>query len=512
MADTTTGYVPRDYRRVCDQCGNLYNRSELHRKGPWVYCSSCDAPGDRIREEEDAAIARQRPFRILPVPMAKPLVADAPDNWTAEEAKIFDFVLMTAPSRNIGGATSPAAAAWALIYLCDIIAQGTRPAIWLSSARTKAQALYSTLAALQYGSSAGPSATVQDPRCGGFAEGSAQLASTTIAAGLAFVKAYSTLGIADAINGANRCATWLRHAQCGDLQSTVWHTVYPSGGSPYHVGGIVSNVTIANGAQSGTYALADTYAVVFLKALAAVVGASTSYGDSASTAYFSAATSATLTTMISEIVTFAETGPKDSAHSDANTPGLSTTAPKSSYSAYTSISTGSGSWGAPTTVAGATVAMAVAGMYAANQSDTLVTSVMLWLNAFTANAANATPSTNSPQQTLNALTGTYSPTLAPATSLTSSAPFTDATGAEYDLAALGLLAPVLAATNAAQLRESRKTLSPGQQYSTVDLTLRYLGPIGRAGFSLQPNSSTGGLYSPDVVLASQSGAVYRYAT
>ncbi|HET7742941.1 MAG TPA: hypothetical protein VFL67_20025, partial [Mycobacterium sp.] len=336
MSDTTHQYVPRDFRRVCDQCGSLFNRSDLHRKGPWIYCSDCDQPGDRIIEQLDAAIARQRPFRILPVPNAKPIV-DAPYYWQTEESQVFDFILSTAPARNLGGANSPLAAAWAMIYLCDIITQNTRPASWLTSARTKIASLYAYLAPLQYGSSSGPAATIQDPRYGGFAEGSAQLAATTIAAGLAFVKAYSAAGITDALNAANRCATWLRHAQCGDLQLTLWHTIYPSGGSAYHVGGVCSNVATSNGVQSGTYNLADTYAIVFLKALAAAVGAATTYGDAASTAYFSAATQASLTTMIAELVTFAETGPKDSAHGDATTPGLSVTAPKSSYTAYTSI-------------------------------------------------------------------------------------------------------------------------------------------------------------------------------
>jgi len=424
---------------------------------------------------------------------------------------VFDLVLQTAPSRTPGGATSPLAAAWAIVYLCDVVSQGTRPAIWLSSARAKATSLYTTLANLQYGSTGGPAATVQDPRYGGFAEGVSQSAGTTIAAGLAFLKAYSVLGIADALSAANRCATWLRHAQCGDLQLTTWHTVYPSGGSPYHVGGVSATVLASNGMQSGIYGIGDGYGLVFLKALGAVVGASAIYGDAVSTSYFSAATAAPLSTMISELAAFIETGPQDSAHAGANTPGLSVTAPKLAYTSFLSNSTGTGTWGASAPT-GSSIAQAVAGLYANNPSDTLALAVVSWLNALTANAANATPSTNTPQQTLNALTGTYDPTIAPPTTRTSTAPFTEATGAEYDLAALGLLAPVLAVTNAAQLKASRKTLSAGQQYSTVDLALRYLGPIGRAGLSLQPNSSTGGAYSPDVVLTAQFGAIYRWVT
>ena len=453
-----------------------------------------------------------RPFRILPVPNAKPLVADLPYDFNTEEAIVFDFIVNTAPVRNPGGATSPLAAAWAICYLCDVISQWTRPASWLTSARTKATSLYTVLSALQYGSALGPAATAQDPRYGGFAESSQQNAATTIAAGLAFVKAYSVLGIASALPAANACATWLRHAQCGDLQLTTWHTVYPNAGSPYHVGGVCSNVATSNGVQSGVYNLADTYAIVFLKALGAIVGMSTAYGDAASTSYFSAATAASLTTMVSELVTFAEVGPKDSANSDATTPGLSVTAPKSSYTAYTSIPSGTGSWGSPASVTGSAVAMATAAMYAASSTDATVPAVLAWLNAFTANSANATPTTNTPAQTIAGITGTYVPTIAPATALAASAPFTEATGAEYDLAALGILASVLSAQNAAQLRASRQTLSPGQNYSTYYLDYRYLGTLGRAGLSLQPNTAANGIATQDVVYASQWGAVYRYAT
>jgi hypothetical protein len=511
--DTTTQYVPRDYRRVCDQCGNLYNRSQLHRRRNWIFCSDCEPPGSRIIEEENAEIARMRPFRILPVPNPKPLLTDGYYNFITEEAVVYDFIMATAPARNIGGANSVDAAAWATCYLADIVNQNTRPATWVSSAKTKIASLVTYLLTQQYGSPTGVASTAPDPRYGGFNSSNFYTTATTIAAGLAFIKAYSALGTPEYLNAANRCATFIRHAQCGNIQATK-HTVYPSGGSAYYVGGLATSVADSTQLQSGSYNVSDVYAIVFLKALGVAVGLSTQYGDAASTAYFTSATQATLTTMIADLVTFAEIGPKDSAHADATTPGLSTTAPKTTYGAYLSDATGSGSWGAPSTTPGISVAMATAGVYAASATDAAAAAIVPWLLAFTANSANATPTSNTPEQTIKGITGTYDPTVAPATSLLASAPFKEASGAFYDLAALGVLAPTLSGLSVATLRNGRTTLAPSEPYTTIapnSLTNRSPGVLGRAGLSFQPVSSSGGAFTPDVVLAAQWGGVYRWS-
>jgi hypothetical protein len=515
LGDTTTSYVPRDFRRVCDQCGDLFNRSQLHRRRNWIFCSDCESKGTRIIEEENDEIARQRPFRILPVPNPKPLLIDNLYSYVGEEGILFDFIVSTSPARSPGGANDPLAAAWAAAYLSDVVNQNSavsltnRPQAWVASAKTKISSLLTYLLSQQTGSPTGPVATTQDPRYGGFLVTGVYTPSLATAAGLAFIKAYQATGNVGYLAAANRVATFLRHLQCGDIQVTQ-HTVYPSSGSPYHVGGLAANVNDSTGFQSIVYNLQDVYAVVFLKALAAVVGASTTYGDAASTSFFTASTQASLTTMISELTTFAETGPKDSAHGDANTPGLSATAPKVTYGAYLSTGAGTGTWGSPATVPGSTIAMSVAGCYAANGADATVTAMLAWLAAGTSNAANRTPTTNTAQQTLDAITGTYNPATAPATSLTASAPFTEATGALYDLASLGVLAPVLSGTNAAALRTARGAVSTPVQWSTFYLDLKYLGSLGRAGLSLQPHSAAG-QSTPDVVFASQFGAVYRYS-
>jgi hypothetical protein len=494
MADTTHPYVPRDFRAVCSQCGNIYNRSELHRKYQYIYCDDLRCSRRPHPRAGRRRVARQRPFRILPVPNAKPLNFDYPYYFVAEEAQVFDLVLQ-APN------TTAVSAAYAAIYLADIVNENTRPAVWLSSARVKLESLLTFLLSQQ------AVTTTANPRYGGYLVSGSYSSITVMLAGLAFIKGYRALGTPTYLVAAKASATFLRRAQCGNLL-TVRQTVYPSGGSAFHLGGISLSLDEAAGTQSGLYSLTNVYALSFFKALAAVIGAASTFGDTISTAYFTAATSASLTTMMAELVTFAETGVPDSAAGGAYVTGLSTTAPRPTYNAYLSDATGTGTWTASASITSLVVAQAVAGLYAAVGADETVTAVLAWMAAMTANPANATPSTNTPARTIAGITGTYDPAIAPATAFTTAAPFTDVTGSEYGLDALGILAPVYAATAPAQLRASRATLSPGQPWSTFYVDLRYLGPIGRAGFNLQPVSTTSATFN--VQLASAFGNVYRY--
>lgn len=503
---TTTTYSPRDYRRVCDECGVLWNRSQLHRKGPWIFCWDCDQPGDRIREQEDAAIARQRPFRILPVPNAKPQDYNNPYNWQLEEAQIFNFIAATPPPSL---ASSPSASAWPAIYLAQLIQQATRPNVWLATARTSLRAYVDNLLAGQYGSPTGISVAATDPKYGGISNGSSCAAASSSVGGIAFLLAAATLGDTKYLAAADRCATFLRHAQCCDLLVSGW-TVFPSGGPPYHLGGFSSVLAVSGNVYSTSYLLSDVIALWFLQLLIGVRGLTAVYGDATSTAFFSAATAAPLSQMLAELAVFVSTGVFDSTSGGVAVTGLSTTKPQATYVAATNGGGGAGAWTVSTTIASSAIASAVAGVFQAFGANAQVTSVLAWLASFGANPANATPAGNSPQQTLDGITGVYSPATAPATTLTGSAPFTDATGALYDLASLGLLAPVLNATNVAALRNSRAIVSPPQPFSINDAAGRYLGPLGRAGLSLQPHSSAGAA-TPNVLFAAQFGAVYRYA-
>jgi hypothetical protein len=478
----------------------------VERPGYTFVCSY--HPGERTQLELSEAIANTRPFEILPVPDPKPLNLYQPQDYTAWEAQIFNFVVSTAPATVNGGASDPNAAAWASIYLADIIAQNTRPTVWIATAQITLASLLTYLLAQQF------TTTASDSRYGGVAVSGVYTTRTTIAAGLAFIKGYSTLANPTYLSAAARVGTFLRRMQCGDLQSSAY-TIYPSGGGAYHLGGLDAGPVSPSWLLSGTYGIYDVAALWFLEKLEAVLGSSATFGDASAVGNFSASTQATLATMISELTSFIVLGVKDSAHAGSLVTGLSTTAPADSYSAYLNGGGGTGTWTAAATIPSLDIALAVRGIYETAGVTAQVTAVLNWLAAFTANASNATPSTNSAQQTLNGITGTYDPTVAPANTLTTSAPFTEATGALYSFAALGVLSPVLAAASSTMkqsLVASRDTLSNPQPFSTFFNFIgeKYLGPLGLAGLSLQPKT-TATTSVPDVVRAAQAGEIYRQA-
>lgn len=462
---TTTTYVPRDYRRVCDQCGVRYNRSQLHRKLHWIFCDTCDAPGDRIQEEEDAAIARQRPFRILPVPNAKPMSVDSPYDWQAEEAQIFNFVASVAPAATYGGTSDFESAAYAAVYMADVldaIDDESRPEVWRAAATDTMTTCLDYLLT-QFGSFATDSIRY----------GSIGLVSglgysgRAISAGIAFMRGYSVTGNGDYLFAAKKCATFVSSMQA----------VYSV------TGGVAEYVDTSTSLPSGNYLLADVMALWFLSLLAEEVGDGFVAGI-ASPSDWATTTSQTLGTMIENLTEFAEVGPLESGE---HVPGLSVTAPRATY--VFNQGTLTGAWTTITDIDSADIAMALRGLYAAEPESETITAILAWLADFGANTDNATPSTNTEQETLDGITGDYDPAVCVATSLTAADPFTESTRALYDLQSLGWLAPALAASDASGLRDSRADLSPGQRFSVYDLSLKYLGPLGRAGLSLQPVSA-----------------------
>lgn len=442
-------------------------------------------PGDRIREEEDAAIARQRPFRILPVPNAKPLSVDSPYDWQAEEAQVFNFVAAVSPASTYGGANDFESAARSAIYMASVlgaIVNESRPIEW------RAGATASMLANLDYLLTQFSTFATNTIRYGAIGVvGDIAYSSRATLAGLAFIKGYLATGDYELLGAAGKCATFLSSMQA----------VYDV------AGGVAESLDTNTVALSTSYKLSDVMALWFLSELAEEVGDDAVYGIAAPED--ATPTDQTIGTMISRLTTFAVTGPVDSTTGE-NVTGLSAATPKATY-VYDQVS--SGSWATITDIASVDIAMALRGLYEADPDAEIIETMVEWFAAFTANSANATPSTNTEQQTLDGITGDYDPAICPATSLTAVAPFTESAGAMYDLQSIGLLAPVLAASDADGLRDSRADLSPGQRFSTFDLNLRYLGPLGRAGLSLQPRSSASSI-TPNTGLAADFAAVYRY--
>jgi hypothetical protein len=492
---TDSGYRRFDPLRVCDVCGDRYHFSDLTPIGEMRWACKDDAPG-LTATQISRYNGRARPLKVKSVKHARGL-SQVP-TYAAAEASIFNFLATVAPATLVaGGPPSTLTASWTAIYMADIITQGLRPSIWIATAKTTLLRCLTYLLTQQYGSPTGTAGTADNPRYGGILAGLTYATNATVAAGVAFVKAAAALGDLTWLQAADRCAVFARHVQCGDLQATGY-TVYPSGGGPYHLGGLDSGVTNSTGLLTGNYLTADIVGLWFLTALSAVRGPSSVYGDAAATTFFSAPTAAPLSRMISEIGTFASAGAKDSAFAGALVTGLSTTAPRATYVAATNGGGGTGTWTVASTIASDVIALATRGLYEAFGANAQVTAVLAWLASFTPNQANAVPK-QPESKTIVGKTGTYDPSLAPADTLQASAPFTEATGASYSWASEGILSPMLVP----YLRTSKDTLAEPQRSSVYDVSLQYLGPLGLSGLSLQP------LGQPNAFLAAKAGGIFR---
>lgn len=482
---TDSGYERGNYLRVCDICGHRFHFKDLKPIGELKFACKDDAPG-LTATQISRFNAKARPLVVKPNKYAKDYI-QVP-TYQHAEGELFNHVLKVAPAELPDGDNSPEAAAWTALYMAKILLEERRPTIWECDARCKLAECSAYLLSLQYGSSTGPSATSDDPKYGGVLVGTVCDTTITIVAGIAFIYAYRATSVSSYLDAADRVATFLRHAQCGDLQVTAY-TVYPSGTARYHVGGFARGYDTTVSYLLDSYDVCDVLGCWFLDLLGEERGTSTEYGDAAATSFFTAKTKASIATMLSELTAFAETGPKDTAASGAAVTGLSTTAPRETYVAATNGGSGTATWTSQTNVASRPLGMAIRGLYEAGGNTAKVAAMMAWLAAFTANSANATPAALHPEAVLQGITGTYDPAVCPADNLKASAPFTESTGARYDWATFGLLAPVLIAQTT-DLRASKDALSKVRRYSTKDIGERYLGPIGVSGLDFQPWANT----------------------
>jgi hypothetical protein len=491
---TDSHYRPHDNIRVCDICGHRFHFSDLRPIGELRWACKDDSPG-LTAMQISRWNARARPLKVKPFKWAKGITQTP--TYQIPEAAVFNSVATTA---FVAGSAGPGIA-WAAIYLGQTLQQGLRPAGWLTLAAVQLRNICDILLTGQFGDPTGPAVTATDPRYGGISNGTICSTQTTIPSGVAFILAYQTLGDAKYGVAADRCATFLRHVQCCDLLVSGY-TTYPSGGGPYHIGGFASSVSSSTGVPGTSYLLADIIGLWFLTMLAAVRGQSAVYGDAASSASYSAPTAAPLSTMIAELGAFASVGAKDSSVNGNFVTGLSTTMPQATYFAAANGVGGAAAWTFTSTISSDSIAQAVLGVFQAFGLNAQVTSIMNWLAAFTPNPANATP-VQPDSKTQLGITGTYDPTLCPATSLQASAPFTESTGTTYAWGSLGLLSPVLAAMSPG-LRTSKDTLSAPVRTSLTDYKFVYMGVNGISGLSLQPNLGT-----TSIVNTAKTALVYR---
>lgn len=348
-----TGYVPQDYRRVCDMCGVLRNRSKL-RKMDGLYI--CDYhKGERTRQELNRENIRLRKtYRIVSVPDGKPQDRVAPDMYSDDEARLFNF-LVNQPvdykhwqgevvvqrgvspvdfwdvtngdggprTTSSGGQTLPTAAlsidaaSETIRYLYDLLIDNRRPVDWMDDATRKLRELADFLLASQLGNPNGSSADIRNVAAtasfyGSFdhiyAGSSAEYSGVAAGALYALLLAFRRLGGVKYLEGARQAATFLRRTQCGDLQT---FNPASNGSARFHYG-CFANRVLTNGAMHHTYYPEDNMLALEALTLLRTVDGDGTYGDAAAVGSFSYPTAATLTTMITECRAFWASGAFDS--------------------------------------------------------------------------------------------------------------------------------------------------------------------------------------------------------
>jgi hypothetical protein len=494
MGFTDAGLERGDYPRACDICGHRFRFKQLKHIGQLRWACPDDARG-LTEIQISKHNAKARPVRIRPHRHVKD--ATQTPVYQMEEAATFNYIAATAPYQNAAVAvTSARATAWAALYMSMVILDGRRPSEWIARATELLRTYLTYLGSVQYTTSEA------DPRYGAFLESSGYSTDTAIVGGLAYLKAYQALDSTDYLESARRVATYLRRAQSGDKQVTKF-TVYPQGGGAYHVGGLASGVVDATQLLTAYYFLGDVLGLWFLDELKDEIGDLT-FGDAVATAYFSA-NSAALSTMISELEAFAETGAKDSAQSGEEVSGLSATAPRATYLAARNGEADAPGWISSVSVSSDSICAALRGLHEVDSSNATVTTMLAWLHAVGANSANAT-TTQRDSLVFLGYTGVYDPAICPATILTAAAPFTEVTGAVYAWGSLGLLAPILTAADSGAFRVSKDAFALARRVSMSAPDAKYIGPLGQAGLSYQVYGIQG-----DVVRAAKAALVYREA-
>lgn len=495
---TDTGYAKRDFLRVCDICGHRFHFSQLKPIGELKFACPDDAPG-LTALQISRFNARARPLIVKPNKHAKGLTQTP--IYQLAEAQIFNFVAEVAPAGEREGSNDALAAAWAAIYMADVILQEKRPAAWENTARDVLDRCLTYLLTLV--------AVGTRSQGGGILYPVASATDTSVswATGVALVKGYAITGNEQWLGTADLIAGYIRNAQCGD--TSIFPTTFPDSSGPYHFGGLTQSITNDDDSIfSREYLIRDVGALWFLTLLQEVRGAGAVYpiydvGGS------SATLRASLATMIEELTAFAVDGAYVSSESE-KVSGLDVERLRFLYlAAVPSGGSPSAAWdGADDGLPIANFALALAGLHFAGTAPDTIAAVMATLAA----SPSSTPVDVSEEQELSGVDGTYNPALCPASVLSENSPYRNESTL-YDWGSLGLLAPILAAASPPTLRSSKDALSMPRRYTLKDITKKYIGPDGLSGLSLQPisltNTSSVDRYDSTVVRAARAGLVYR---
>lgn len=500
---TGTGYRRKDNKRACSLCGHVWFFKEMTYRGLGRYYCPDDAAG-MTAEEINKHNARAKPLLIKNA--KAPLHQTENSSYSLSEGDVFRLVMDFAGVAEYvdqNGAVVltvqyVSSVAQAGLYLSDLVNDGNRPEL-VAPARAKMLALADQLLALQYGSPTGPSpAEITTSMLYGAMFGPAGLAFSldTELAGKLFLRAYAASGGTKYIDGADRCAMWLRGMQRTDA-GAIYYAV--SGGSRLRVGGFANSMLLTPREVRGACSQADM-GLSFLADLKVVRGGSYQYGV-APGGDFALTTTATIDEMIAEAIGF---------YFDGTFRGqalFSTTAPKAYFDTPMADGSGSdafanypgtdGSW----YLRSAEFATGLRSLYDYEGATARVRSLVAWLRGFT-------------------YSDDGDPTFCPAQYLTvTTQPGTSTTvndGTIYDLEAGALLAPVTSASGFS-IREFKDVLNNkakltadstdiyglkngvGFPYASV-----YPGPTGQLNFD-----GTAPMASRWVEQAAALGGIYR---
>lgn len=498
-------HIPgNDFGRTCDVCARLRPGKTFRKRGnTWI----CDYhPSFIPREVLDRNYTYIHPGPPQPIKEAKPFTPA--ESHEAAEAEVFKYVTETAPTDVWG-------AAWAALYLYELLAENQRPHTWMSLARTKLATLANYLVSAQ---TLGTSSAVG---YGGFnvsAPGEEYWTADAAVSGLALLRAYQTLGAASYLTGARAAAWFLRTAQCGDKLATGFSSSDAAGTTRIHHGMWTRSISLDVSYDfDHLYRQLDLIGLEFLHAFKAAVGDET-IGSPTTTAVFSSSREATLSLAISEARGFWETAKNGVL-------GFSTATPRERFNSYPASKlggslVGTGDWETGNLTA-LGWALGLRAFRAIDGNSAFVTGVFDWLMTFTSNTSYELPATTANRVVSGyddrviyaGVKGTYNPKDAPATALDATN-LRNATGL-YDLAALGILAPLYSARQRSTFGQVKVSLAMPRRLrkegSDRDGEYLWLAPLGRCGLSCQPYTDESGGREADLARASMTGLVYRHA-
>ncbi len=501
--------VFEDYWRTCDLCGRPRTRAQIQVRDNIAICYI--HPGFRTARELDKLVAKRKPVTIKPVKGQKPF-AYAP-TYAVEEAQILDLVCSVAPyetrdvtSDGAGGITgdrSYQAAGWAIVYLLALYDEGRRPLAWRTQALVKAKELGDFLISLQYGNGKSPTLTKSTTVLYGALDlfwiatgstGEAQAQDQGIAA-VAFARLFQVTAQEKYRNAAKLTAHVMTNMTALELLSsspTVRHY-----GAPAHVyfnSGAFFDVNFYPG---------DLVCLWGLTLILAIAGDGTYGADTTLSGLYASAPQRLLSTTIAQIRAFWLNGSGDATI----TTGLSSATPRQLFIP----DTGFGAQWAGTSALSANWAAGLRSLFETEGISAQVADCWDFLVGFSSAASFETTTGTSTRVLLAGATGTYDPTIAPATTLDLSAAKNGSSF--YDYGAAGLLAPIQASRGPAGLSLMKETLGTQRtryfEGSPRDSRADYLGRLGRSGLSFQPFTDTN-QRQESVTRAAQVGFAYRY--